>query len=66
MMENLWNKRDSAHFRRLERHYADNTFADEMNADHQRIAEAIESGDEQAAQAAMRDHLQHVQQRLLG
>ncbi|RQN05891.1 FadR/GntR family transcriptional regulator [Pantoea ananatis] len=66
MMENLWNKRDSAHFRRLERHYADNTFADEMNADHQRIAEAIASGDEQAAQAAMRDHLQHVQQRLLG
>ncbi|PXV72759.1 MULTISPECIES: FadR/GntR family transcriptional regulator [Pantoea] len=66
MMENLWNKRDSAHFRRLERHYADNTFADEMNADHQCIAEAIVGGDEQAAQAAMRAHLQHVQQRLLG
>ncbi|WP_432372561.1 FadR/GntR family transcriptional regulator [Pantoea allii] len=66
MMENLWNKRDSAHVRRLESHYADNTFAEEMNADHQRIAEAIVAGDEQAAQAAMRHHLQHVQQRLLG
>ncbi|MCZ4059907.1 FadR/GntR family transcriptional regulator [Pantoea sp. LMR881] len=66
MMEYLWNKRNSPHFRRLERHYADNAFAHDMNSDHQRIAEAIVSGDEAAARTAMEDHLRHVQQRLLG
>ena len=66
MMEYLWNKRQSPHFKRLERHYADNAFAQEMNEDHQHIAEAIVAGDETAARAAMEKHLQHVQQRLLG
>jgi DNA-binding FadR family transcriptional regulator len=51
---------------RLERHYADNSFAQEMNADHQQIADAIVAGDEVAARQAMESHLQHVQQRLLG
>ncbi|MEZ3500869.1 FadR/GntR family transcriptional regulator [Pantoea sp. KPR_PJ] len=66
MMEYLWNKRDSAHFRRLERHYADNAFTDEMNRDHQQIAAAICAGDSAAARAAMVSHLTQVQQRLLG
>ena len=66
MMEYLWNKRHSPHFKRLERHYADNAFARDMNEDHQRIAEAIVAGDETAARAAMENHLQHVQQRFLG
>jgi len=66
MMEYLWNKRQSPHFKRLERHYADNAFAQEMNEDHQHIAEAIVAGDETAARATMEKHLQHVQQRLLG
>lgn len=66
MMEYLWNKRDSAHFRRLERHFADNGFTGEMNRDHQRIAAAICAGDAAAARAAMEAHLAQVQQRLLG
>ena len=66
MMEYLWNKRDSAHFRRLERHYADNAFTEEMNRDHQQIAAAICAGDAAAARAAMEAHLTQVQQRLLG
>lgn len=66
MMEYLWNKRDSAHFRRLERHFADNTFTGEMNRDHQQIAAAICAGDAAAARAAMEAHLTQVQQRLLG
>lgn len=66
MMEYLWNKRRSAHFQRLERHYADNAFTEEMNRDHRQIADAIASRDVAAARAAMQDHLRHVQQRLLG
>lgn len=66
MMDYLWNKRHSPHFKRLERHYADKGFARDMNEDHQQIAEAIVAGDEAAARAAMEQHLQHVQQRLLG
>jgi DNA-binding FadR family transcriptional regulator len=37
-----------------------------MNADHQQIAEAVVAGDEAAARQAMENHLQHVQQQLLG
>jgi len=66
MMEFLWNKRDSARFRRLERHFADNAFTDEMNRDHQQIAAAIYAGDAAAARAAMESHLAQVQRRLLG
>lgn len=66
MMEYLWNKRDSARFRRLERHFADNAFTREMNRDHQQIAAAICAGDAAAARAAMESHLAQVQQRLLG
>jgi len=66
MMEYLWNKRDSAHFRRLERHYADNAFTEEMNRDHQQIAAAICDGNAAVARAAMESHLAQVQQRLLG
>lgn len=66
MLEYLWNKRDSAHFRRLERHYADNAFTAEMNRDHQQIAAAIHAGDAAAARAAMEAHLTQVRQRLLG
>jgi len=66
LLEQLWNRRHSPHVQRLERHYADNSFAQEMNADHQQIAEAIVAGDEAAARQAMESHLQHVQQRLLG
>ncbi|MBU5378373.1 MAG: FadR/GntR family transcriptional regulator [Pantoea sp.] len=66
MMEFLWNKRDSARFRRLERHFADNAFTDEMNRDHQQIAAAICAGDAAAARAAMESHLAQVKQRLLG
>lgn len=66
MLEYLWNKRDSAHFRRLERHFADNGFTAEMNRDHQQIAAAIHAGDAAAARAAMEAHLTQVQQRLLG
>ncbi|HAB75174.1 MULTISPECIES: FadR/GntR family transcriptional regulator [Pantoea] len=66
MMEFLWNKRDSARFRRLERHFADNTFTDEMNRDHQQIAAAIYAGDAAAARAAMESHLTQVKRRLLG
>ena len=66
LLEQLWNRRHSPHVQRLERHYADNSFAQEMNADHQQIANAIVAGDEAAARQAMESHLQHVQQRLLG
>lgn len=66
MMEFLWNKRDSARFRRLERHFADNAFTDEMKRDHQQIAAAICAGDAAAARAAMESHLAQVKQRLLG
>ncbi|MDT0176229.1 FadR/GntR family transcriptional regulator [Pantoea sp. RRHST58] len=66
MMEFLWNKRDSARFRRLERHFADNAFTDEMNRDHQQIAAAIHAGDAAAARAAMESHLAQVKRRLLG
>ena len=66
LLEQLWNRRHSPHVQRLERHYADNSFAREMNADHQQIAEAIVAGDEAAARQAMENHLQHVQQQLLG
>ncbi|MBS6035077.1 MULTISPECIES: FadR/GntR family transcriptional regulator [Pantoea] len=66
MLEQLWNKRHSPHVQRLERHFADNSFALEMNADHQQIANAIVAGDEVAARQAMENHLRHVQQRLLG
>ncbi|MEB7539879.1 FadR family transcriptional regulator [Pantoea anthophila] len=66
LLEQLWNKRHSPHVERLERHFADNSFALEMNADHQRIASAIVAGDEAAARQAMENHLRHVQQRLLG
>ena len=66
LLEQLWNRRHSPHVQRLERHYADNNFAREMNADHQQIAEAIVAGDEAAARQAMENHLQHVQQQLLG
>lgn len=66
LLEQLWNRRHSPHVQRLERHYADNSFAKEMNADHQQIANAIVAGDEVAARQAMESHLQHVQQRLLG
>ncbi|PAW35068.1 GntR family transcriptional regulator [Pantoea vagans] len=66
LLEQLWNRRHSPHVQRLERHYADNSFAQAMNADHQQIADAIVEGDEAAARQAMESHLQHVQQRLLG
>ncbi|MEN4848550.1 FadR/GntR family transcriptional regulator [Pantoea agglomerans] len=66
LLEQLWNRRHSPHVQRLERHYAHNSFAQEMNADHQQIANAIVAGDEAAARQAMESHLQHVQQRLLG
>lgn len=66
LLEQLWNKRHSPHVERLERHFADNSFALEMNADHQQIASAIVAGDEAAARQAMENHLRHVQQRLLG
>ena len=66
LLEQLWNKRHTPHVERLERHFADNSFAREMNADHQQIANAIVAGDEVAARQAMEDHLRHVQQRLLG
>jgi len=66
LLEQLWNRRHSPHVQRLERHYADNSFAQAMNADHQQIADAIAEGDEAAARQAMESHLQHVQQRLLG
>ncbi|MEN4833631.1 FadR/GntR family transcriptional regulator [Pantoea vagans] len=66
LLEQLWNRRHSPHVQRLERHYADNSFAQAMNADHQQIADAIVAGDEAAARQAMESHLQHVQQRLLG
>lgn len=66
LLEQLWNRRHSPHVQRLERHYADNSFAQAMNADHQQIADAIVADDEAAARQAMESHLQHVQQRLLG
>lgn len=66
LLEQLWNRRHSPHVQRLERHYADNSSAQAMNADHQQIADAIVAGDEAAARQAMESHLQHVQQRLLG
>lgn len=66
MMEYLWNKRHSARFKRLERHFADNAFTQEMNHDHLRIAQAIIDRDTASARQAMEAHLQHVQQRLLG
>ncbi|WP_337025827.1 FadR/GntR family transcriptional regulator [Pantoea anthophila] len=66
LLEQLWNKRHSPHVERLERHFADNSFALEMNADHQQIASAVVAGDEAAARQAMENHLRHVQQRLLG
>lgn len=66
LLEQLWNRRHSPHVQRLERHYADNSFAQAMNADHQQIADAIGAGDEAVARQAMESHLQHVQQRLLG
>ncbi|QPG27364.1 MULTISPECIES: FadR/GntR family transcriptional regulator [Pantoea] len=66
LLEQLWNRRHSPHVQRLERHYADNSFAQAMNADHQQIADAIVAGDKAAARQAMESHLQHVQQRLLG
>ncbi|CAK6488281.1 Putative L-lactate dehydrogenase operon regulatory protein [Pantoea sp. Nvir] len=66
MMESLWNKRDSARFRRLERHFTDNDFTHEMNRDHQQIAAAICAGDAAAARAAMENHLTQVRRRLLG
>lgn len=66
LLEQLWNRRHSPHVQRLERHYADNSFAQAMNADHQQIADAIVAGDEAVARQAMERHLQHVQQRLLG
>ncbi|WIL42261.1 FadR/GntR family transcriptional regulator [Pantoea agglomerans] len=66
LLEQLWNRRHSPHVQRLERHYADNSFAQAMNADHQQIADAIVAGDEAVARQAMESHLQHVQQRLLG
>ena len=66
LLEQLWNRRHSPHVQRLERHYADNSFVQAMNADHQQITNAIVAGDEAAARQAMESHLQHVQQRLLG
>lgn len=66
LLEQLWNRRHNPHVQRLERHYADNSFAQAMNADHQQIADAIVAGDEAVARQAMERHLQHVQQRLLG
>ena len=66
MLEQLWNRRHSPHVQRLERYFADNSVAQEMNADHQQIAQAFVAGDEVAARQAMARHLQHVQQRLLG
>jgi len=66
MMESLWNRRDSARFQRLERHFADNAFTEEMNRDHQQIAAAICAGEAAAARAAMESHLTRVRRRLLG
>ncbi|MHA6313020.1 MULTISPECIES: FadR/GntR family transcriptional regulator [Pantoea] len=66
LLEQLWNQRHTPHVQRLERHFAANSFALEMNADHQQIANAIVAGDEVAARQAMENHLRHVQQRLLG
>lgn len=66
LLEQLWNQRHTPHVQRLERHFADDSFALAMNADHQQIANAIVAGDEVAARQAMENHLRHVQQRLLG
>jgi len=66
LLEQLWNRRHSPHVQRLERYFAGNSVARQMNADHQQIAQAIVAGDDVAARQAMESHLQHVQQRLLG
>ncbi|GLR07707.1 GntR family transcriptional regulator [Mixta theicola] len=60
MMEQLWNRRKSQRFVRLESHFADRDFPQALNHDHQLIANAIVQQNPQLARDSMALHLQHV------
>ena len=60
MMEQLWNRRKSQRFIRLESHFADRDFPQALNHDHQLIARAIVQQNPQLARDSMALHLQRV------
>ncbi|URQ61014.1 FadR family transcriptional regulator [Pantoea alhagi] len=60
MMEQLWNRRKSQRFVRLENHFADRDFPQALNHDHQMIATAIVQQNPQLARDSMALHLQRV------
>lgn len=60
MMEQLWNRRKSQRFVRLENHFADRDFPQALNHDHQLIANAIAQQNPQLARDSMALHLQRV------
>ena len=60
MMEQLWNRRKSQRFVRLESHFADRDFPQALNHDHQLIARAIAQQNPQLARDSMALHLQRV------
>lgn len=60
MMEQLWNRRKSQRFLRLETHFADRDFPQALNHDHQLIANAIVQQNPQLARDSMALHLQRV------
>ncbi|MGD8107374.1 FadR/GntR family transcriptional regulator [Pantoea sp. FN0302] len=60
MMEQLWNRRKSQRFVRLENHFADRDFPQALNHDHQMIAAAIVQQNPQLARDSMALHLQRV------
>lgn len=60
MMEQLWNRRKSQRFVRLESHFADRDFPQALNHDHQLIANAIAQQNPQLARDSMALHLQRV------
>lgn len=64
MMDNLWNKRTSSRFVRLESHYAQVDFPVALQQDHYDIAIAIFERDPVRARECMVRHLQHVYDQL--
>jgi DNA-binding FadR family transcriptional regulator len=60
MMEQLWNRRKSQRFVRLESHFADRDFPQALNHDHQLIARAIADQNPPLARDSMALHLQRV------
>ncbi|MEQ4531871.1 MAG: FadR/GntR family transcriptional regulator [Mixta sp.] len=60
MMEQLWNRRKSQRFVRLESHFADRDFPQALNHDHQLIARAIAEQNPPLARDSMALHLQRV------